>query len=137
MSAFGIVEMTRQRIRPSLKRSIYEACPCCAATGQVKTAESMSLDVMRLLQLASNRENVSQVQIRVTEAVAHYLLNRKRREIADLEEGGKMAVTVVGAPLAPPETLDITCWDSNGAEVKLPTDAAVAQNRGRGRSERP
>ena len=139
MSAFGIVEMTRQRIRPSLKRSIYEACPCCAATGQVKTAESMSLDVMRLVQLASNRETVSQVQIRVTDAVAHYLLNKKRREIAELEEGGKMTVTIVGAPLAPPGTLEISCWDSNGAEVKLPTDTAVvapARGHGRGRGDR-
>src|SRR5207237_254163 len=48
MSAFGLIEMTRQRIRPSLKRSIYEDCPQCTGAGVVKTAESMSIDVMRL-----------------------------------------------------------------------------------------
>ena len=49
ISPFGLIEMTRQRIRPSLRRSIYEDCPCCHSTGQVKTAESMAIETMRLL----------------------------------------------------------------------------------------
>ena len=49
MSAFGLIEMTRQRIRPSLKRSVYEDCHHCSGAGVVKTAESMAIDVMRLL----------------------------------------------------------------------------------------
>ena len=56
MSAFGLIEMTRQRIRPSLKRSVYEDCAHCSGAGVVKTVESMSIDVMRLLALASHRE---------------------------------------------------------------------------------
>ncbi len=56
MSAFGLIEMTRQRIRPSLKRSVYEDCVRCAGAGVVKTVESMSIDVMRILALASHRE---------------------------------------------------------------------------------
>jgi ribonuclease E len=136
MSAFGIVEMTRQRIRPSLKRSIYADCPCCNATGQVKTAESMSLDVMRLLQLASNRDNICEVNVHVADAVSQYLLNKKRREIAQLEENGKMSVTIVGTPGAPPETLDISCRDSNGSEIKVVLDAPTPTHRGRGHRER-
>jgi ribonuclease E len=123
MSAFGIIEMTRQRIRPSLKRSVYEDCPCCHGTGQVKTCESMSIDVMRLLQLAAHRDNVTRVQVRVAEAVAQYLLNKKRREISQLEESGKMQVTVLGATAAPPETLDLVCYDGNSSEIKLLPDA--------------
>ena len=123
MSAFGIIEMTRQRIRPSLKRSVYEDCPCCHGTGQVKTTESMSIDVMRLLQLAAHRERIERVQVRVTDAVAHYLLNRKRKEISQLEETGKMQVTILGIPHAPPETLELTCTDRLGSEVKLLPDA--------------
>jgi len=46
MSQFGLIEMTRQRIRPSIKRSIYEDCPNCLSQGVVKTAESMSIDVI-------------------------------------------------------------------------------------------
>ena len=55
MSQFGIIEMTRQRMRPSLKRSIYFDCPHCKGAGLVKTPESMSLDVMRRLAIAAQR----------------------------------------------------------------------------------
>jgi len=119
ISAFGIIEMTRQRIRPSLKRSVYEDCPACAATGQVKTCESMSIEVMRLLQLAAHKEQIARVHVKVAEPVAHYLLNKKRREVAQLEESGKMHVTIVTAPGTLPETLELLCHDGNGNEIKL------------------
>jgi hypothetical protein len=51
------------------------------------------------------------------------LLNKKRREISQLEESGKMQVTVLGAPAAPPETLDLVCYDGNSSEIKLLPDA--------------
>src|ERR671937_2030126 len=79
MSAFGLIEMTRQRIRPSLKRSVYQDCPYCHGTAQVKTCESMSIDVMRMLQLAAHRENIARILVRVQDEVANYLLNRKRK----------------------------------------------------------
>ena len=56
ISPFGLIEMTRQRIRPSLRRSIYEDCPCCHNTGQVKTAESMAIDTMRSPPTLATRE---------------------------------------------------------------------------------
>ncbi len=52
-SPFGLIEMTRQRIRPSLKRSVYKDCPGCTGSGVVKTAESMAIEVVRLLILAT------------------------------------------------------------------------------------
>src|SRR5207248_9834677 len=63
MSAFGIIEMTRQRIRPSLKRSVYEECVRCKGTGHVKTNESMSLAVTSLLQLAAHREYIRRIPV--------------------------------------------------------------------------
>jgi ribonuclease E len=131
ISQFGIIEMTRQRIRPSLKRSVYQDCPHCHGTGQVKTAESMSIDVMRLLQLAAHREHVTRIQARVQSDVATYLLNRKRQEIAQLEETGGIQVTITGMTAAPPETLEITCYDNLNAEVKLMPTEPVARNHGR------
>src|SRR5262249_27110982 len=106
ISAFGIIEMTRQRIRPSLKRSVYQDCPYCHGMAQVKTCESMSIDVMRMLQLAAHRDHVRNVQIVVAEDVAAYLLNRKRREIARLEEEGGIQVAIAGRLGAPPESLE-------------------------------
>jgi ribonuclease E len=127
ISQFGIIEMTRQRIRPSLKRSVYQDCPHCLGTGHVKTVESMSIDVMRLLQLAAHKEPVCRVQVRVQAAVADYLLNRKRREVGQLEEAGQMLVTITGMPAVPPETLELVCYDRHNNEIKLlPTEPLPA-----------
>ncbi len=111
--------MTRQRIRPSLKRSVYQDCPYCHGMAQVKTCESMSIDVMRMIQLAAHRDHVCRIEVRVAEDVANYLLNKKRGEIARLEESGEIQVQIRGSAGAPPETLEFTCYDNNNNEVKL------------------
>jgi ribonuclease E len=118
-SAFGVIEMTRQRIRPSLKRSVYQDCPHCLGTGQVKTCESMSIEVMRMLQLAAHKDNVARISVKVADDVAHYLQNKKRKEIARLEEGGSLQVQIQGALGVPPETLEFVCYDSNDNEVRF------------------
>jgi ribonuclease E len=120
ISQFGIIEMTRQRIRPSLKRSVYQDCPHCHGTGQVKTVESMSIEVMRLLQLAMHRPQAQRIEIQVHDQVAHYLLNRKRKEIFHLEEQGGKAVAIRGAGTAvAPEHLEFVCYDNNNNELKF------------------
>ncbi|MBY0525005.1 MAG: Rne/Rng family ribonuclease [Gemmataceae bacterium] len=130
ISQFGLIEMTRQRIRPSLKRSVYQDCPHCRNTGQVKTCESMSIDVMRMLQLAAHRENIHRIQIKVAEDVANYLLNKKRKEIARLEEAGEVQVIVAGQMSVSPETLEFLCYDNNNNEVKfLPSNEDVRPRR--------
>jgi ribonuclease E len=135
ISQFGLIEMTRQRIRPSLKRSVYQECPMCSGNGQVKTVESMSIEVMRLLQLAAHREGVQRIQARVHQEVAHYLLNRKRRDILHLEETGQMQVSVSGSLGVAPEFMEILCYDRNGNELKLsgpePPRAPERYSRGR------
>jgi ribonuclease E len=130
ISAFGLIEMTRQRIRPSLKRSVYQDCPYCHGMAQVKTCESMSIDVMRMLQLAAHRDHVHHVEIRVADDVASYLLNKKRGEIARLEESGNIQVQIRGSTGAPPETLELICYDNNNNEVKLfPSELPVRPRR--------
>ncbi|MBV8607910.1 MAG: Rne/Rng family ribonuclease [Singulisphaera sp.] len=119
MSAFGLIEMTRQRIRPSLKRSVYEDCPHCSGAGVVKTVESMSIDVMRLLALASHRDDIRRVNIGASSAVASYLNNRKRREIARIESEANMTIHIRAEEQAPAEHLQIDCFDGNNGEVKL------------------
>jgi len=134
ISQFGLIEMTRQRIRPSLKRSVYHDCPACGGNGLVKTVESMSIEVMRLMQLAAHREGIHRMDVKVHAEVAHYLQNRKRREIARLEEAGEMLVAITGVIGAPPELLQLTCYDRNGSEVKfLPIlePARLPERRGR------
>ena len=76
--------MTRQRIRPSLKRSVFKDCPCCGGRSVVKTAESMAIEVVRLLMFARQQRDVARVTVRVNDEVASYLNNKKRRELAEL-----------------------------------------------------
>jgi ribonuclease E len=135
ISQFGLIEMTRQRIRPSLKRSVYQDCEHCRGTGQVKTVESMSIEVMRLLQLAVHKPLVQRIEVQVHESVAQYLLNRKRKEIVRLEELGERTVSIRSAGDAvPPEYLEFVCFDNNNNEVRfLPPEEPRQLPRRRGR----
>jgi len=119
-SPFGLIEMTRQRIRPSLKRSVYRDCPGCSGTGVVKTSESMAIEVMRLLILATQHQNVAKVTITVADEVATYLNNKKRRELARLEDEGNISVQVFGDENASPEHMTLECHDGQGREIKVP-----------------
>jgi ribonuclease E len=118
-SPFGLIEMTRQRIRTNPKRSAYTECPSCNGSGVVKTPESMAIDVIRLLILASQRPTVARVIITVAEDVADYLNNRKRIELARLEQEGKMMVQIIGTEGAAPEYLLVEFRDADGREVKF------------------
>ena len=90
----------------------------------------MSIDVMRLLQLAAHRASVHRVQVRVHEGVAHYLLNRKRRDVARLEETGDIQVSIHVAHEVSPEFMEFVCYDNNNNEVKfLPFEEPRAPRR--------
>jgi ribonuclease E len=118
-SPFGLIEMTRQRIRPSLKRSVFDNCPTCAGTGFVKTAESMAIEVIRAINLASQEDGVSRISVTVNDEVANYLNNKKRRELATLEDEATITVQVYSQKGAAPEHLAIQCLDGNGRELKF------------------
>jgi ribonuclease E len=118
-SPFGLIEMTRQRIRTNLKNSAYSQCPSCSGTGVVKTPESMALEVIRLLIVAAQRPTVAKVMVTVAESVADYLNNRKRHELARLESEGSMLIQVVAAKGVAPEHLVLECRDAEDREVKL------------------
>lgn len=119
-SPFGLIEMTRQRIRPSLKRSVYKECPGCDGTGLVKTAESMAIEVIRMLMLATQRPDTAKIMVTVADEVATYLNNKKRRELARLEDEGNLTIQVFGKETVMPEHLVIECEDRNGRIVRFP-----------------
>jgi ribonuclease E len=118
-SPFGLIEMTRQRIRTNLKNSAYTQCPSCTGTGVVKTPESMSLEVIRLLIVAAQRPTIVRVVVTVAENVGDFLNNRKRHELARLESEGSMLIQIVGAKGVPPEHLVLECRDAEEREIKL------------------
>src|SRR5205085_506013 len=125
MSQFGIIEMTRQRMRPSLKRSIYFDCPHCKGTGLVKTPESMSLDVMRRLAIAAHDQRVERVDLIVCPDVAYYLLNKKRATLSELEAEVKKRITVKQDPTLALDEQRLELYDARDGLVVLPSLASV------------
>jgi ribonuclease E len=124
-SPFGLIEMTRQRIRPSLKRSVFKECPFCDGTGLVKTAESMAIEVIRMLMLASHQPDTAKIMVTVSDEVATYLNNRKRRELAALEDQGQQVIQVFGREHVPPEYLLIEREDRSGRITRFPADSST------------
>ena len=119
-SPFGLIEMTRQRIRASVKRSVYQDCPCCDGRGMVKSAESMAIEVIRMMMLAANQAGAKMI-IKVNDEVAAYLNNKKRREVSQIEDDGNMVVQILGSENVFPEHCDLVCEDEAGNIVQLPT----------------
>jgi ribonuclease E len=120
MSRFGMIEMTRQRTRPSISKSMHQDCPHCQGSGMVKTPESTILDVMRMLQLAAHRESVRHVEVQVSPEVAFQLQNRKRRAICDLETRTDKTVVVRANPGFGLDRVEYLCQDARGQVLKFP-----------------
>ena len=127
MSQFGIIEMTRQRMRPSLKRSVYFDCPHCKGAGLVKTPESMSLDVMRRLRIAINDPRVQRVELSVCPDVAFYLQNKKRQQLGDLERKYEKRVLIRPEPTLGLDEMRIDLFDNREGLVFLEELGMVAQ----------
>lgn len=121
ISPFGLIEMTRQRIRPSLRRSVYQDCPCCKGVGQVKTSESLTIEVMRLVMSAASNDDVSKIVIETHDRVANDLNNRKRKDITRLEDERDVTVSIVARADVPPEHLAVSCQDQNGRDIAIST----------------
>jgi ribonuclease E len=120
MSEFGIIEMTRQRQRASLTRNVYADCRSCHGSGLIKTAESVALDVMRLVQLAMTRENIRSIDIAVSPEVAHLLQNRKRAALHEFEVKHGRSISIRTHSEFSPDQIQIKYCDQRGRIVPLP-----------------
>ncbi|MDR3198593.1 MAG: Rne/Rng family ribonuclease [Planctomycetaceae bacterium] len=116
-SPFGLIEMTRQRVRPSLKRSVYQECPCCHGGGVVKSPESMALEVFRALVLASQHPNIAKIRVILADDVVEYLNNKKRIELATIEHEGNVEIVIRAQPDVWPEHLEIECFDVSNKPI--------------------
>lgn len=135
MSQFGIIEMTRQRTRPSIKRSIYQDCPHCRGSGLVKNPESMTLDIMRLLRVATNHSQVETVEVRVSPQVAFQLSNRKRAALNQMEQQTKRRIVIRADSNMGLDQYQFECLDQRGGSIRViePPEAqrSAAELRGR------
>lgn len=118
ISQFGILEMTRQRMRPSLRKSIYIDCPHCEGAAQVKSPESVVLDVMRRLALVMHRDNVARVELTVGPAVAFALLNKKRSQIVALETLHNKSILIRVNDSGSSDFVSLLAFDERGGQVE-------------------
>ncbi len=95
ISKFGLLELSRQRLRPSIDFGSMETCSHCTGKGQVPSTESLGLSFLRKLKLETLKGDIQQVTAHLPAPVATYLLNRKRRELSDLEEKRAIGIIII------------------------------------------
>jgi len=119
ISSFGVVEMTRQRMRPSLQSSTYLACPHCAGTGFVKSHESLAIELIRVLNLSAAKKQIKRIELSVSLEVADYLQNEKRAAIIQVEQLNDKRIIIHSVPEYTGEKYELICYNERGSVLKL------------------
>ncbi|MFN0183811.1 MAG: ribonuclease E/G, partial [Aquabacterium sp.] len=95
ISKFGLLELSRQRLRPALSEGSHITCPRCNGTGHIRDTESSALQILRIIQEESMKDNTAAVHVQVPVEVTSFLLNEKRTEITKIEMRQRVAVILV------------------------------------------
>ena len=95
ISKFGLMEMSRQRLRPALSEGSHVTCPRCNGTGHIRDTESSALQVLRIIQEEAMKENTAAIHTQVPVEVAAFLLNEKRPEVIKIESRFKVNVLMI------------------------------------------
>ncbi|HET8555610.1 MAG TPA: ribonuclease E/G, partial [Rhodanobacteraceae bacterium] len=108
ISRFGLLEMSRQRLRPSLGEATQILCPRCDGHGFIRSVESLSLSTLRLIEEHAMKDSTGQVLVQAPVSVANFLLNEKRASVVEIELRHKVHVVVVADDRLETPHLDIT-----------------------------
>ena len=104
ISHFGLLEMSRQRLRPSLAETSFVTCPHCAGTGTIRSTESAALHVLRAVEEEGGKRRAAEIVVHVAGSIALYVLNNKRVRLAEIEQRHGMKVSFAAdESLLPPE----------------------------------
>ncbi|MDD7805743.1 MAG: Rne/Rng family ribonuclease [Endozoicomonas sp. (ex Botrylloides leachii)] len=98
ISRFGLLEMSRQRLRPSLRETSGAVCPRCSGQGSIRDIESLALSIMRLMEEEAMKDKTSEIRAHVPVSVAAFLLNEKRAGITRIEKRHQTRIIVVPNP---------------------------------------
>lgn len=130
ISRFGLLEMSRQRLRPSLGETSAIVCPRCSGQGTIRDVESLSLSILRILQEEASKPKSQEVRATVPLVVASYLLNEKRQVISEIEEQSSTNIVIFpNAELQTPH-YEITALNQQAEEyeVDATSEPEPAQN---------
>ncbi len=98
ISRFGLLEMSRQRLRPSLGESIQVACPRCKGEGSIRNVESLALSILRLIEEEAMKEKSARIEAQLPIAVATFLLNEKRQAVSAIEARHSIHLVLIPNP---------------------------------------
>lgn len=124
ISRFGLLEMSRQRLRPSLGESAHQPCPRCNGMGSIRSVESLALAVLRLVGEETRKDRTSRVIAQLPVAVANYLLNEKREWIRAIEARDNLQVILVANPEL--ETPNYSLRRVRDDQLLLPENSALS-----------
>jgi len=102
ISKFGLMELSRQRLRPSIESKSYQICECCQGRGMIRSVEATSVSFLRQIWLGASKGNIERVAGVLPSTVANYLLNKKRTELAELEDRYGVSIEIQANPDLPP-----------------------------------
>ena len=98
ISRFGLLEMSRQRLRPSLGESVHTVCPRCEGRGSIRGIESLALTVIRIIEEHSLKENTAAVRAQLPVDMATFILNEKRNTLVDIEKRQGIVIQIIANP---------------------------------------
>jgi len=124
ISRFGLLELSRQRLRPSLEESTQSICPRCSGAGNIRSVESLALAILRLVGEEARKERTAKVIAQLPMDVANYVLNEKRDWVQTLQEANGVTVVLIGNPDL--ETPNYTLRRVRDDEVALPENAGTS-----------
>ena len=113
-SQFGLLEMSRQRIKPNLGASSYNSCPHCSGSGRIRSCESRAISLLRRIQAGTAKGKIGQVVANVALDVGTLLLNQKRAELKELEQQQQVEIWIKPQPDYLPDQVDLDFNKSNG-----------------------
>jgi ribonuclease E len=102
ISKFGLLELSRQRLRPSIESMSYQTCSCCEGRGIVPSVETAALSFLRRIRMGVSRKGIAQVKGSLSLDVAAYLQNRKRKDLAELESRYGVDIALLADAAVPP-----------------------------------
>ena len=119
ISSFGLLEMSRQRIRASIKEGVYSGCSHCDGTGLVRSIDSRSLEILRNISDIGNKENIKKIDAEIPNEILNYLVNEKRNLLIDLESNKEKSINFYGSSSLRGNESVIKAFDVNGNEIKI------------------
>ena len=117
ISSFGLLEMSRQRIRSSIKEAVYSPCSNCDGTGLIRSIDSRSLELLRTISEISIRENIKKIDAEIPNEILNYLVNQKRNLLIDLENNKDASINFYGNALLRGNENKIRAYDLNNNEI--------------------